>query len=176
VVVADDLPSDSTVTDMIPPTGTVVTYRAVAVSDIESEAYVSVDVETTSRWVFLNYGPGFGSVVRVWGNIEAGRSYSLAKNVRHYAGRPRPVVRSGVAQSESYDLSAVLFAPWAPQDMTSTWDDVKAAVDAPLACVRDPDGTRLFVTASSTDLSNQSKPHRQVTIPLTVIDHAEVTS
>src|SRR5690606_10959995 len=68
MLVADNLALGQSITDMTPPTGGVVVYRVAAVSGLPSTAWsADIAVSTPTRWVFLNYGPGFGQVVRVWG-------------------------------------------------------------------------------------------------------------
>lgn len=166
----EDLPT--TITDLLPPLGQMVTYRAVAVSELASEAYSPEEtVHTRTKWVFLNHGPGFAQLVRVYGNLNASMSYSRAKALQQLRGRKLPIERGGESVTRTYSLTATLFGPDLPPDLTSTWAEVEALADA-LApvCVRDPEGTRLFCSVGDVPLSDHLRPHRNVTIPLTVVD------
>ena len=164
-----------TIVDMTPPLGQAVQYRVVAVSDIDSEAYSpTATVDTKACWLFINHGPGFGQVVRVWGNLQAGRTYGRAKVLHRFVGRSLPVERAGGHVTRTYSLTARLFAPWLPPDPTSTWDDVEAlaAADAPVL-VRDPEGVRLFCSVGDVSLDGHLEVGRTVSIPLTVVDWDE---
>lgn len=176
VTVADDLPASGVVVDMVPPTGTVVTYRAVAVSALPSEALSApAAVATPTRYVFLNYGPGFGQVVRLWADLTAGRGFSREKEVKVPAGAEYGIGFTGEARTRTYNLSAKLFDPTRSPDPSSSWEDVEDLQDAPdPVCLRDPEGVRMFVQVGGVDLSEHlSKPHRPVTIPLRQIDWEE---
>lgn len=175
LVVEDNVAPGGAVVDMLPPLGTVVVYRAVAVAVIGSVAYSTPEqVETKTKWVFLNHGPGFGSIVRVYGNLEAGRTFSREKTLKRYAGRALPVERAGIAREATYSLTGTLFAPWAPPDLTSSYDDFVALADAAApVCVRDPEGVRMFVSTSGVDLSEHLRVHRRVSLTMTQVDYPE---
>ena len=175
-VLHDDVQPGQSVVDMLPRLGTVVAYRAVSVANIGSVAYSTpVQVETKTKWVFINHGSGFGQVVRVYGNLEAGRSFSRDKHLKRYAGRPLPVERAGTARERTYSLTGTLFAPWAPPDLTSSYEDFEAAADAAgPVCVRDPEGVRMFVSTGGADLSGYPDVHRRVSLPMTQIDYPEL--
>ena len=177
-LVADDLAEGESVTDRTPPTGTVVTYRVVAVSALPSTA-LSGDlvVETDTRWVFFNWGPGFSRTVRLWGNLSAARGSSRAKALHHMAGRDLPVERGGTARTRTYTLTATLFGRQALRqapDGSSTWPDVEELGDASApVLLRDPEGTRMFCSTGDPALSDHLKLHPTVTIPVTQVDHRE---
>lgn len=175
VTVIDNIAPGDSVTDMLPPLGRAVSYRAVAVSTIGSTAYGYTTVDTSSRWCFVNHGPGFAAVARIWGNLSNGRDFSRTKTQRRYAGRRYPVERAGQSRDQTYKLSGVLFAPWLRRpDLTSSYEDFMAAADAPApVCVRDPEGVRLFVSTGSVSLSDYPSVHPKLSLDLTVIDYDE---
>src|SRR5690606_10599251 len=125
-LVADNLTPGQSLVDMTPPTGGVAVYRVAAISALPSTAWSSdIAVATDTKWLFLNYGPGFGQVVRVWGNLSASRGAGREKALHQFANRPLPVERSGVARSRTYSLSARLFAPFLEPDASSTWEEIE---------------------------------------------------
>ena len=175
VLVADELAPGTTVTDMIPPLGTTVTYRAIATSALPSTAEsVHVPVDTSTRWVFFNFGPGFGSVVRLWGNLSASQSVGRQRTLHHFAGRPDPVEFAGGERTRTYEVTGRLFAPWQPPDKTSTAEEFFDLADAPApVCVRDPEGVRLFCSVGEVPVANHLQVARTVSVPLTKISWAE---
>lgn len=174
VVVADNLTSGAAVVDRIPPLGTVVPYRAVAVSVTGSVAYsVVANVDTTTCWLFVNHGPDFGQIARFDSNLTVDREFSQGKVLRWYAGRSAPVVRVGVQRSHTYTFSADFFSVEAAQGDQSSWDDLLAAAAADVVCVRDPLGTRIFATITSASQSGWLDWQGRTSVPLTVVDWSE---
>ena len=174
--VADGLAPGETVTDKLPPLGQAVIYRAVAVAAISSVAYSTDEVvDTTTNWIFINHGPNFDRVVRVYANLDLPQSFGRTKTLKRYADRPSPVERAGIHRSRTFNLSATLFSRRARPDLTSSYDDFIAASDASApVCVRDPNGVKLFVSTGDVDLGDYPrKVHHRVSLPMTVIDYAE---
>lgn len=175
VLVADDLQAGDTIVDNRVPTGVAVTYRVASVSTLPSTAYsADIVLETRTKWVFFNWGPDFGNVARVYGNVQVSRSASRSKVLHELAGREYPVERGGGRRTRTYQVSGTLFAPWLPSDPTSAWEDFEELAFAPApVLVRDPEGTRLFCSVGDVDLSDASSAHRRVSVPLTVVDWSE---
>lgn len=178
VVVGDGLSPGQAITDMIPPLGQAVIYRAVAVSDIGSVAYSAhVPVETTAQWVFINHGPDFGSVVRLQTNVVAGRRLARERSRHHFAGRRDPVELAGPAVSRSWTVSADLMHECivGERDEQASWEQVAdlGAAAAPV-CLRGPHGLRVFASVDDVSETGLYGDVSTVTVALTGIDWSEV--
>lgn len=173
----EDLPT--TVVDHLPPLGRAVTYRAVAVSTTGSRAYSEPEsVDTATPWLFFNYGPGFGQVVRLDSNVAGRRSVGREKAYLSPAGRTLPVVRSGEHVTEPFSITASLWAPWMEGNTMlsvgqSSWDDIRALAyaDDP-SCFRDPYGLVLICSVGMPEEGDLYEDESRVTIPITAIDWA----
>lgn len=151
------------ITDFVPPTGEVVTYRAVALAETGAAATSpDVVVETTCKWLFINHGPGFTRVARLRSNIVGDRSHGREKTLTHYDGRALPVERTGPARTITASWSATIWGEHVPGGNRgqSTYEELVAAADAAApVCVRDGQ-QRLF---GSTGPVSQRDLHRSVT-------------
>ena len=178
VRVADGLTSwPVSLVDMIPPLGTVVTYRVVAVSDIGSEAYAQAAADTAACWLFINHGPGFGQVVRLDSNIDVGRTFGRAKTLHQFVGRRKPVEFAGGSTTRTYSVTATLWNPvltGGHGEDQSSWEDIEALAEAEApVIVRDPSGVRLFCSVGDVDESGLHGTTSRVSIPLTEVDWSE---
>lgn len=183
-LIADQLePSEAgvSVTDFVPPLGKLVTYKAVALSDLPSAMESSpVEVLTTqARFVFVNGGPGFSQSVRLAANVAIDIESGVAKGTHAFAGRTRPVEWAGQMTSRVIGLRADIFADWAPATaqlkMQSPWADVEGLAMLPGPhCYRDQNGRRYFVSMSAASISGLGVAVSQgVGFTLTEIDWAE---
>ena len=181
VLIEDGLDSGDTVTDMIPPLGEAVQYRAVATSALPSTATSApVPVDTSGgdagAWVYINHGPGFGQVVRVSSNVTGSRGSSRAKVLHHFAGRPDPVEYATDARTKTFTVASSLWEPCivGEDDEASDWVDFDALADA-LApvCLRGPHGLREFVSVDGVSESGLYEPESRVTASFMRIDWSE---
>lgn len=143
LLIADEIPLDTSVTDPIPAIGdgTVNYYRARAVSVLPSTADsavvpLAVALRDTRGWVYLNAGPGMSQVCRVRGNATRGDSEGVGKGLRTYRGRPSPVLRSGTARSLQWQVSARLAPNFDGASTRAELVDLQALDGA--VCYRDP--------------------------------------
>jgi len=175
LLIADELEPGSATVDQTPPLGTAVAYQAVAVSELGSTSLsVATPVETTSRYVFVNFGVEFSRVVRLWADLSASRSVGREKVLHRFAGRTAPVEYAGEGVTRSYELSAKRFAPWHDDGSMSSWDELDAvALAGALVCVRDPEGTRLFCSVGDIPESSHLEQLREVSLSLTEVDWSE---
>lgn len=170
------LPTEGVVTDTITPTGTVVAFRVVTVSDLPSEAVAEpVEVDTPTKFVFLNYGPGFSRMARFWADLSVAQGYGRQKELKDAAGRPDPVEFAGSRRRRTATLSTKVFAPHRRPDLSSSFEELVAVSDAPApVCYRDPEGLRMFVSTGDVDEADHlRKPHRPVTLPMTRVGWKE---
>lgn len=154
LLIADEVPLDTAVSDPIPAIGdgTINYYRATAVSALPStadSAEVPLAVPSTGKggaggWVYLNAGPGMSQVCRVRANATRSDSEGVAKVLHHFAGRPAPVEYAGTARAREWDVSARIAPDY---DGASTRDELvdMQALPAPV-CYRDPLGARWFAS------------------------------
>ena len=183
-LIADSLePTEAgvSVTDFVPPLGKLVTYKAVALSDLPS-ATESATVEVLTdkaRFVFVNGGPGFSQSVRLTANIAVDIESGIAKGTHAFAGRTRAVEWSGEMTSRVIGLRAEIFPEWAPAiqqvRQQSTWADIEdlAMIPGP-HCYRDQDGRRYFVSMSPASISGLGVAlARGIGFTLTEIDWVE---
>lgn len=166
-----------TVTDMIPPLGQAVTYRAVSVAAITSTAYSShTVVDTTTNWIFINHGPGFGRVVRTQRGVSAGRRTSRERSRHHFAGRADAVELAGPAVTRTWTVSTGLLHECivGEQPEQPTWEQFDdLAVAAAPVCLRGPHGLRAFCSVDEADESGLYEDTSQVTLKFTSIDWTE---
>lgn len=151
VLVADELATSSTVTDPIPPVNTTVRYRVTALSDLPSSSSSWHEaVDTPAFGVYVNGGPGFASVVPLMADPVVTDTTARDRTLVYFAGRALPVEVAGEQLSRVFAVNAVLF----DDGTTPTRQDVRdfVALSGP-ACLRDPDGTRAFVSIGDAQVS-----------------------
>lgn len=146
-------------TDPLPSTCGRNRYRAVAWSamDMTSVSAATLIEGTDGRsgsglWVFVNHGPGFGTVLRVHNDPSVKANSARSRDSFHVQGRrlPYPVLGQGVSRELS--VSATIARPVPDCDDLGggcKWDSPRdeweaAAWDSGLACFRDWTGRRMF--------------------------------
>lgn len=150
-LIADAMPLQSAVTDLIPPLGVLCWYKAVAISALPStaESDPSSVVTERSRTIVVNAGAGFGQSAHLQHNIELAITSERQKSHRRFAGRTSPVEFVGEQRGRTLTVTCDLFRPWAlsSADLASTLSQIEDIADLPApACLRDPDGRRYFVS------------------------------
>lgn len=181
VLIADEIPLDTSVTDPIPAIGDgrVNYYRARAVSvlpsTVDSEVVPLVVPSTgkggTGGWVYLNAGPGMDTVCRVRANATRSGRRGRARELRQFAGRTKPVPFTGTARSNEWDVAARVAPDF---DGASTDDELAALQDehGDLVCYRDPTGKRWFAAMGPVSDSARSIIG-EVSFSMTEVDHHE---
>lgn len=178
VLVADEVPLDTAVTDPIPAIGDgrVNYYRARAVSALPSTAdsaavALAVSTRQTRGWVYLNGGEGMAEVCRVRANAERSGTRGRARTRRQFAGRTRPVSYSGTATSNEWDVKARV----APNPDGGSTDDELVYMQeeyGDLLCYRDPTGKRWFASMDPVDDTARTIVG-EVSWSMTEVDHVE---
>jgi len=155
VTIADALDPASTLIDPITANVGVNEYRAISTSALPSS--VTGDVETVtvvaSRWLFLNYGPGFGSVLRCYGNLSLADEASIAQVGHYFENRPKEVAYWGTAETDVYGVSADL-----DDDSSPLIEWKQAAKYRGPVFMRDMRGTRVYGRMSDGVKANQDDP------------------
>lgn len=143
IEIAPEVATNGTLFDPIPTVAGSNRYRAVAWSDLPStaEAEPAEVVIVGSGMVFVNYGPGFGQVLKFWGNPKLSGSTARPKTMRRYANRRRSVAYLGFGVAQDVKVSGRLTPDTSP---LSAWEEAnEVATDI---CYRDPTGRRIFGT------------------------------
>jgi len=155
VTIADNLDPAATFKDPIPDSSGLNEYRAISTSAIPSSATgPTVSVTTTDQeWLWVNYGPGFGSVLKCHANLSLSDEASLAQVANHFENRPKPVAFWGTAQTRTFSASATLDADSSP---LADWQ-VGAITRGPVF-VRDMRGFRVYGHLPRGVKSTQDQP------------------
>lgn len=177
-VVATGLPPGGSTVDRLPPTGTLVTYRAVAVSALPSSTLgAPVVVDTPTDRVYLSHGPGFAVTVVLSSNVTLSRTASRTKVLHHFAGRPDPVEYAGDARHRAWILTASRWEECitgAREDVQSDWAELVDLSDAPApVALRGPHGVRAFVSVGEISEGGVYETESSVSLPLTQVDWSE---
>lgn len=173
VLIADDVPPSTAVTDYLPALDTVNYYRVTTVSDLPSSIdSPAIPVVTKSEgWIYLNgdsqVSGSFSTVARVRYNPSVSTESSRDRVRHHFAGRSRPVEFTGEAENLKINLSAELL-----DDGASKEDMEALAKFPPPLCYRDGTGRRVFVSVDNVSISNKAGWHT-VSLTLEQIDHHE---
>jgi len=162
--VAAGIEPASTAVDPIPTITRLNEYRVIATSAIPSTSVGDVEpIEVTGvLWVFVNYGPGFGAVLRVRGNLGFSDEATVAQAAYHFEDRPKEVAFWGTAESRTMGLTADLDAAASDLDEWLAAAKFRGAVFA-----RDPRGTRIRGRLSAGVKNSQTNPASS-TLGLTV--------
>ncbi len=177
LLIADDLPLDTAITDPIPAIGdgSVNYYRATAVSTLPSTAdsaamALAVTSAQTEGWVYLNGGPGMDQVCKVRANASRSGSFGRVKELRQYAGRRSPVEHAGTAVPRTWSVSARV-APVGDSGSTVGELEELQELGGPV-CYRDPMGARWFGSMGQVS-DSWSHMTGEVSFSLTELDHVE---
>lgn len=173
VLIADNVPPSTSLTDFIPALDAVNYYRVTSVSAMPSSTdSVAVAVTTPSEgWSYINGDPSvsgsFSSVMRLRYNPAVDVQTSRQRVLHHFAGRSRPVEFSGEAVDVEIQIASALM------DETATREDAEAFAlfPAPL-CYRDPDKRRVFVSIDSASIAYAPKWHA-LSLSMKQVDHIE---
>lgn len=170
VMILDQLPDNTTVTDYLPGLGGLNYYKAVAVSDLESRAEsqpIDVDTHDHRWWVWVNAGPGFMQSVRIRDNAEVQVGSGRSKKLHQFAGRSKPVEYVGEQRNRTISLSGRI----APESSETFEFEELADLPAP-ACIRTPDGQKYFVSAGDTSITYRGMT-KELSWGFTEIDYSE---
>lgn len=173
VMIADNVPPSTAITDYIPALDSVNYYRVTTVSALPSSTdSVAVPVVTDSQgWIFINGDPSvsgsFSSVMKLRYNPSVDVGTSRDKVRHHFAGRKRPVEFAGEAETVTVGLSADLIGDSATKEGAEAF----ALFPAPL-CYRDPSGRRLFVSINDVRVAKQATWY-SLSMTLEQVDHSE---
>ena len=133
--------------DTTPRINTVVRYRAVAVSDMPSEAYgdpVPVETRGLQSWAFWNWGPGFQRVVKARFDLKPSDRPTREKVLNQFNEREYPLEYTGEGKTHSFTLGFSL------DPESSTKEDFTELAWAPApVCYRLPNGEKHFVSVQS---------------------------
>lgn len=170
ILIATGLELNSAMTDYLPALNSSNYYKAVAVSDLPSSAESdpgTVDTSETHYWVWLNAGPAFSTMIRMRDNAQLTDTSGPEKHLHIFAGREYPVEFMGEQSTGEFTFAA-RFAP-----ESSSPQDVKdfAKLAAP-ACIRTPDGQRIFVSVGKPTIS-YARVTAELSLSLTQVDHDE---
>ena len=168
VRIAQSLPLDTSVIDMIPAVEGVNHYRVETYSDLPSTVTspaVALPVESRG-WIFINAGPNFSEMVKVRDNANASYAPSRTRAVHHFAGRQYPVEVAGEARSLGISLSVRLGGG------SSTWAEIEALLDGPAPLLYRDYSRREFVGNPSYSHSHQ-RIIREASLSFERIDHRE---
>ena len=125
---------------------------------------IMVDVDTTPgcHHVWVNAGPGFAQRVCFTTGIDISDDEGIAKALNQYAGRTKPVETMGEQTEQVIALRATKFDPLVASSLaaeTSSLDDIAALAKLPApACIRTPDGMRVFVSTGIPSFGGLGSP------------------
>jgi len=170
--IADDVPTNGTVTDYVPAAGVENLYLVIALTSIgasSSSAPTPFTTPTTAGWFWFNGGPAFSQLVKLYYEPARQRNFSRAKTLNSFAGREFPVETSGESRTRDFDLS---FAVFGEDDSTLQQIEDLADLAAPI-CVRGPSGERRYVSLQTTG-SSSSGVYEAVSLKMTEVSPPQV--
>ena len=173
IVIAEHVPPNSTVLDLLPGINNTNEYRITVYSDIPSSAVMDPPcvVETCEvNRGFLSTGLNFDNIIVIDGAVGVSVSTSRDKALHHFAGRRYAVEFMGTAFDKVVNVTGTLYE----ENGTAT-DLENAAQTASIVAWRDPTGRRIFgsIGAVSTSLVDMSAPHVWTTgFPISEVDYA----
>jgi hypothetical protein len=143
---------------------------------------IMVDVDTTPgcHHVWVNAGPGFEQAVCFTTGIDISRDDGIEKALNRYAGRTKPVESMGEQTEQVISLRATKYAPMVASAVaaeTSSLADIAtlSKLAAP-ACIRTPDGMRVFVSTGIPSFGGEgSAKVRTIAWSFTEVDYTEPT-
>ncbi|WNM27557.1 fibronectin type III domain-containing protein [Demequina capsici] len=137
------------VLDTTVPTLSTVLYRATAISSLPSTAIgpeTSIDADER-QFAYLSYGPGFGTALVFYGNLELESTAGREEAVEYFAGRvgadglPAGVIISGETRTRTVTVAVRLIEG---EGHATHVDFERAALAGGVMCYRDPSGRRMF--------------------------------
>lgn len=100
----------------------------------------TVPVSWENKWLYVNGGPSFNVVCRMWANIELSWSASRGRALYHFAGRAKPVLYSG--ESTEQTLTVTGLVPDDDGSAPAQW--LKLAKQPGAVLLRAPGNRRIF--------------------------------
>lgn len=170
VLIADDIPAASSITDPLPTLNGLNRYRVVTKSALESEATgpeAEIEVKEPG-YIYLNWGVGWGSFVRWYGNVKLGGSTVREKTLHRFAGRKYPVAFFGESRSQKITVAGRL-----TPDSSSLYEVEDALDEATVICFRDPKGRKIFGVAGELSHQWESPTLCSVNLEVERVDHDE---
>lgn len=146
VLIATGVPAQGTFVDRLPTVAGLNEYQAVAFSALPSSAASAAAPMAVAEpgWLYVNYGPGFATMVRVYGNLDLGGTAGRERVLQQFAGRTKRVQFIGEAKPRARSVGAKL----TPDASTlAEWEDM--ATESETVCVRDCKGNRMFGSPSA---------------------------
>lgn len=170
VQVAAGVARNGSMTDYLASAAGVNEYRVDAVSSLGTTTpSTPVAVETAEQGLcYLNFGPGFSSVVTVWGNVQWSGSVSREVTLHNFAGRTYPVAYVGEHVAEAGTLAGKL-AP----DSSSLDQWREFARQAGVAWLRTPKGDRMPVAVGGLQWGHTGPTTATVSVAVTVVESTE---
>jgi hypothetical protein len=176
--------------DPLPATNGITEYRVTSVSTapsyrVNDSVLVAADNGSApgsrpeTQWVFLNYGDGFGKLVRFRSTPEIKESAGRQKSAVQFLGRRKPVLMLGSSRSRQVDIGGQLvFDASGLRDDEWDWDSPPddwrdAAQEAEVVCLRDFTGRRVFGALSDLATSNLLPNLGTISFSVTEVDYTE---
>jgi hypothetical protein len=177
VKVASGLTEAQAIIDPIPRLNATVSYKAVAISSLPSEAE-SLPLQlltdaTLNSWAMWNFGPGFQRYVRAQFDLQPKDSPRAKKVLEHFDGRTYPLEFMEDARTHDYSVSFTL------DERSSSKADFTELAFAPAPiCYRLPNGDKVFVSVQGVDFDESkavSTMVREVSVSMSMerIDYSE---
>lgn len=170
VQIATGVTPNGVLTDPIPPLNRPSRYRVVAWSDVPSSMSSDSDDITPDEpgWLWVNYGPGWATTVRMYGNLALSGKVSRARALHAFAGRPRRVAFIGDATTLTLTVDGRL-----TPDASSLTEWETAALESDVVCIRDPKGRRVFGIIPELSHSWQTPTLVGISFTVEEVDHDE---
>lgn len=177
VKIASGLTEAQAIIDPIPRLNTTVSYKAVAISSLPSEAE-SLPLQlltdaTLNSWAMWNFGPGFQQYVRAQFDLKPKDSPRAKKVLEQFDGRTYPLEFMEDARTHDYSVSFTL------DEMSSSKADFTELAFAPApVCYRLPNGDKVFVSVQGVDFDESkalSTMAREVSVSMSMerVDYSE---
>lgn len=157
------------------------TYRTEAIVDVLPPAPFLADDRKDRQWVFVNYGDGFGTVLRFRSAPKLSVTSGREKNANRFAGRTKPVPQLGQARSRTVSVGGSLAYDKAGvnDDEVFLWDSPpedwdEAGEESEVVCYRDFRGRRIFGILSDVTVGDEFPGLASVGFTVTEVDFREV--
>lgn len=175
VMLTQGIDPTTTMLDLVPLTNGVNEYRVTSTSSVPSmlvNPVVTVSGTDGQHlgpgrdglWVFVNYGPGFASVLRVHSDLSIQDSPARTQNGQPFLGRRKPTLLSGIGVSREVSVSGRLrFTDPCPTVDNCRYDSpptdwITAGQDADIICYRDFTGRRIFASLDGVRITDEIWP------------------
>lgn len=155
--------------DPIPSIRGTTLYRATVVSAIPSTIVTAnAEIVVDERmWLFYNYGPGLGTVVKAFGNLVRTSAAGIEQSLEAFDERPIGVLMTGTTTTRTYSAAFTL------DDIQSSLDDwEEAATTGKMGYVRDAYGRRMHVGLFGVTATGERRVTTAVTAEFREADYA----